>query len=141
MMFKTFAWILISLSLVACSRNEGTVRDPGAAGKKTIEGIDRDKDGVRDDLQVWIDEAFSNEERVRDAVREMAKTHPASCEFKHKVQCLETIVGFERSFEIEVELMERYLNTPDRQKDFEQKLEPCPLFEDMAAVKCNYEID
>lgn len=28
--------------------------DPGAAGKETIEGIDSDGDGIRDDLQRWI---------------------------------------------------------------------------------------
>lgn len=139
-MIRILLTLLVCLAVVSCSRDSGNgeVRDPGAAGKRTIEGIDRDGDGVRDDLQVWIDSTFTEDERVRMAVREMAKSHPSDCEFKNKVRCLESIVGFEKSFEIEIELMERYLNTEARQKDFEERLEPCPLLEDMASAKCHF---
>jgi hypothetical protein len=33
--------------------------DPGQAGKLTIDGIDVDKDGVRDDVQRWIAENWA----------------------------------------------------------------------------------
>lgn len=40
--------------------------DPGEKGKATLEGIDSDKDGVRDDLQRWIYATYPNEpEKVR----------------------------------------------------------------------------
>jgi hypothetical protein len=39
--------------------------DPGAAGKETIEGIDSDGDGVRDDIQRWI---YFNVEGIQDSV-------------------------------------------------------------------------
>ncbi len=42
--------------------------DPGEAGKATIEGIDTDKDGVRDDVQIAIYERHPVDEKVRKAL-------------------------------------------------------------------------
>jgi hypothetical protein len=36
------------------------VPDPGEAGKSTLEGIDTDKDGIRDDLQRWANENYNS---------------------------------------------------------------------------------
>jgi hypothetical protein len=46
--------------------------DPGEAGKKTLEGIDSDHDGLRDDLQRWIYARFPNEPKKRAALKQMA---------------------------------------------------------------------
>jgi hypothetical protein len=48
-------------------------RDPGAKGKKTIEGIDADKDGVRDDVQRFIALNWGHSERVVRALSGVAK--------------------------------------------------------------------
>lgn len=140
-----FLKILLGFSLVfifaSCTKQEdGTVRDPGESGKKTIEGVDKDKDGVRDDLQVWIQEEFNDSESVQEAVREMAKIHPASCDFKHKTGCLEILVGFDEALRIEIELMERFLNTQARQKDFEAKLKTCHFSEELSQQKCPFDV-
>ena len=47
--------------------------DPGEAGKATIEGIDADKDGVRDDVQRYIVENWSHSERAMQALFLVAK--------------------------------------------------------------------
>lgn len=47
--------------------------DPGKEGKKTIEGIDADQDGVRDDVQRWIHAVFPNEPRKRMSFRQWAR--------------------------------------------------------------------
>ncbi|MBA3353457.1 MAG: hypothetical protein H0U23_13755 [Blastocatellia bacterium] len=47
--------------------------DPGPEGLKTIEGIDSDKDGVRDDVQRFIAENYGHSERAVRALREVAK--------------------------------------------------------------------
>jgi len=47
--------------------------DPGPAGKKTLEGIDSDNDGVRDDVQRWIALTYPSSEKTRTAVIQMAK--------------------------------------------------------------------
>jgi len=46
--------------------------DPGEAGKKTLEGIDSDHDGLRDDVQRWIYARYPNDEKKRKALRQMA---------------------------------------------------------------------
>lgn len=132
-------FLLSLVVLGGCQKKDGgVVVDPGESGKKTVEGVDVDKDGVRDDLQVWIEKEFQDEELVQKAIKEMAKTHPASCEFKHKTGCLELLVGFDESLRIEIELMERVLNTPDRQKDFEEKLVECKFSEELTQQKCPF---
>ena len=48
--------------------------DPGEAGKATIDGIDADKDGVRDDVQRYIWENWPDSERARRVLFAVAKT-------------------------------------------------------------------
>ncbi|MDX8396318.1 MAG: hypothetical protein R8K22_07895 [Mariprofundaceae bacterium] len=47
--------------------------DPGAAGKATLEGIDSDNDGVRDDVQRWIAITYPNSEKTRAALSQRTK--------------------------------------------------------------------
>lgn len=47
--------------------------DPGAAGKTTIEGVDTDKDGVRDDIARAIVFAFPSNQQARTVLFDMAK--------------------------------------------------------------------
>ena len=46
--------------------------DPGQEGRKTLEGIDSDHDGLRDDVQRWIYARYPNDESKRKALRQMA---------------------------------------------------------------------
>ncbi len=46
--------------------------DPGKAGKATIEGVDADDDGVRDDVQIAIHQRHSDNEEARKALRQQA---------------------------------------------------------------------
>lgn len=48
--------------------------DPGEAGKATIDGIDSDKDGVRDDVQRFIHEKWPDSERARMVLLQIAKS-------------------------------------------------------------------
>ncbi len=51
----------------------GLPPDPGEAGKKTLEGIDSDHDGVRDDVQRWIALSYRNGSQKQEAaLRQMA---------------------------------------------------------------------
>lgn len=47
--------------------------DPGEAGKQTIEGIDSDHDGVRDDVERWIGITFPTSPDTRTAVTNVEK--------------------------------------------------------------------
>lgn len=48
--------------------------DPGPAGKLTIEGVDSDADGVRDDLQRWISVLYADSQRKREAMFQYARS-------------------------------------------------------------------
>ena len=89
------AWIgvfsLIAVTLVGCTRKTAPDDilhvdqhfsfpkefhpDPGNAGKKTLEGIDSDHDGLRDDVQRWIYARYPNDEKKRKALRQMALSY------------------------------------------------------------------
>lgn len=47
--------------------------DPGDSGKKTIQGIDTDHDGVRDDVQRWIYAFLPREPKKQMALRQLAR--------------------------------------------------------------------
>ncbi len=57
-----------STSAIAQELTQTLPPDPGPAGKKTLEGIDSDNDGVRDDVQCWIALTYPNSEKTRAAL-------------------------------------------------------------------------
>ena len=52
---------------------EGYPEPPGEAGKKTLEGIDSDDDGVRDDIKIEIFYAYPDDSVARAALEQEAK--------------------------------------------------------------------
>ena len=94
------------LSLVGCSKDEfkaelnpkmdaimnadrgfkfppGFPPDPGEAGKKTLEGIDTDGDGVRDDLQRWIYARYPNDAKKQSALKQLVRHYHRSLFLEH----------------------------------------------------------
>ena len=57
--------------------------DPGEDGKKTLEGIDSDHDGLRDDLQRWIYARFPNDAKKRAALKQAAVSYQKSLFIRH----------------------------------------------------------
>ncbi|MCE3013165.1 MAG: hypothetical protein LW878_08890 [Proteobacteria bacterium] len=43
-----------------CQTDDPEPAHPGEAGTKTLLGVDVDRDGVRDDIEIWINQKFSN---------------------------------------------------------------------------------
>jgi hypothetical protein len=52
----------------------GLPPDPGEAGRATVLGIDADRDGVRDDVQRWIQQTAPTSRPVRNALKQYAST-------------------------------------------------------------------
>ena len=52
--------------------------DPGEAGKQTLEGIDFDGYGVRDDVQRWIALTQPDSSDIRQALSQLARAQQAS---------------------------------------------------------------
>jgi hypothetical protein len=49
---------------------DGLPPDPGEAGKATLEGIDSDQDGIRDDIQRYIALTYPDSQKTRAALRQ-----------------------------------------------------------------------
>ena len=63
----------LPLPVTVVVHNQPVPPDPGEAGKQTLEGIDSDNDGVRDDLQRWIVLNYLTSEKRRAALTQYAK--------------------------------------------------------------------
>jgi hypothetical protein len=104
--------------------------DPGEAGKQTLEGIDSDNDGVRDDVQRWIALTYLNSERMRLGLRQnsgalqnallannAATAEAAAGQETAGARCLAYITDDPAVIDGLVELM---LNTEVRREAYEQ---------------------
>ncbi|MBI2518959.1 MAG: PKD domain-containing protein, partial [Bdellovibrio sp.] len=84
--YATPGWYTVTLKTVDQNAVESTpqtivirvhapnVADPGIAGETTLEGIDSNLDGVRDDVERFIDEYFGENSNKRQAMRQAAVT-------------------------------------------------------------------
>ncbi|GJL77030.1 MAG: hypothetical protein NPINA01_00190 [Nitrospinaceae bacterium] len=59
--------------ILIMENNMGLPPDPGEAGKATLEGIDSDNDGVRDDLQRYIALTYTDSAKVRALLNQHVK--------------------------------------------------------------------
>ncbi|SMN01704.1 hypothetical protein SPONN_2781 [uncultured Candidatus Thioglobus sp.] len=105
--------------------------DPGEAGKLTIEGIDSDNDGVRDDIQRYIAITYPASESIRRVLTDMAKANQdfifnaddkdkvleADLERDKQIDCfyyLDSEGAYKKSKKIKAEL----LNTEERTRAY-----------------------
>lgn len=64
------------------------VPDPGPAGTKTLAGIDTDKNGIRDDAQVWINKNYTDPD-LKNALKQVAKySQKALIEHENKTKSI-----------------------------------------------------
>jgi len=63
----------VSLDAAIFEERDGDLpKDPGAAGKKDLAGIDSDNDGLRDDVQIYLAKNHADSARERHALRQYA---------------------------------------------------------------------
>jgi len=115
--------------------DDGLPPDPGEAGKATLEGIDSDGDGVRDDVQRWIVLENDNDLNLQNALKQNAKTMSLlliNSDDKEKsllnmqneiddFECLHYTLGYNRdgfhsAMDIDDEIEAIFYNTKDRVK-------------------------
>jgi hypothetical protein len=112
--------------------------DPGEAGKATLEGIDSDGDGIRDDIQRYIALTYPDSRKTRAALRQAAialqkiiiessdvESALNNTESMHRAsECLWYIYS-DNSIKIKNQLKAEFLNTMDRSRaylDYNDKL-------------------
>ena len=105
--------------------------DPGEAGKVTLEGIDSDGDGLRDDVQRYIALTYPDSLKTRAALRQFALTlNKTTLESPDEESALRNTelearaseclwyIHAEQSIQMSDLLMAEYLNTLDRSRAY-----------------------
>jgi hypothetical protein len=105
--------------------------DPGEAGKATLEGIDSDGDGLRDDIQRYIALTYPDSRKTRAALRQFALTlNKTTLESPDEESALRNTelearaseclwyIHAEQSIQMSDLLMAEYLNTLDRSRAY-----------------------
>lgn len=121
--------MMTSLSMVYAN-DKKTVVDPGEEGMKTLAGIDVDQDGIRDDIQIWIDKDFPVDTKpsTNKALKQYAKYSQLALindkdsrkrrEYKLKVlesyDCLYWVTGFEKALHLSKIANVKFNNTSER---------------------------
>ncbi len=116
----------------------GLPPDPGEAGKATLEGIDSDQDGIRDDIQRYIALTYPDSQKTRAALRQFTSAfHKAILQSPDRESALNNVEDMHRaqeclwyihsrsSIKISDSLMAEYLNTMERSLaylDYNKKL-------------------
>lgn len=109
----------------------GLPPDPGEAGKATLQGIDADSDGVRDDVQRFIKASYPNSLPQRRAATQIAKgllaslretesttadVHTWAAKELRNSECMTFLFGFDRKWEEKPKIMQAVLNTDARNR-------------------------
>lgn len=106
--------------------------DPGEAGKATLEGIDSDHDGVRDDIQRYIAYTYTPFPETQAALRQYSiafqhallssETQAASRDAKHYTylawDCIKHFRPSDHS-QVVMSLLAEYLNTDERSRSYD----------------------
>ncbi|MCM2350237.1 MAG: hypothetical protein NDI69_09455 [Bacteriovoracaceae bacterium] len=121
------AYIDFARFVVEPKKPEVLMPDP-VQNNATVGGIDSDNDGIRDDVQIWINNTYGDQPVVRLAVKQMASAFQSRLLMVHdkpmsvmatrkyllSMDCVELIVGFHEETPIRRKLKDLYLNTKDR---------------------------
>jgi hypothetical protein len=105
------------------------VADPGPAGTTTLAGVDSDGDGVRDDVQRWINESYSSSVNQKSGLKQRAHAFQstllttedraasiqASAADLRAAECVDFVMGsFQSGLAVQRELKAKILNTRER---------------------------
>ncbi len=121
------AYIDFARFVVEPKKSEVPMPDP-VQNNATVGGIDSDNDGIRDDVQIWINETYKNQPQTKLSVKQMAGAFQdrllkisdrdlsilATRKFLDSMTCVEMVVGFDEETPIREKLKDLYLNTKDR---------------------------
>lgn len=94
----------------------------------TVAGVDSDSDGIRDDVQRWINETYSSQQKLKMAMRQYAIAYQLNLltvdnkelsihtTFKtfEADDCLEGLMGLDHGIDARDKLIFKFLNTKDR---------------------------
>jgi hypothetical protein len=121
---------MLAAAQLACSKDPDT-DDVERDQSESLEGTDEDENGVRDDIDAYIESAAPDSERTRAAMRQVAKELQAHIPARHDKERamevavrtdrgIECLLGVEpqRGFDMLTELEARTYNTKQRARAY-----------------------
>jgi hypothetical protein len=153
--FKDHAMFVIDQTL------EVPMPDP-KKNDATVAGIDSENDGIRDDIQRWINEEFNSQPKVKAAMKQVAMSRQLDLlSVDDKVKsifsgkkylddrtCLKFIVGLDERIRLTREFESKILNTKDRlyaevkaNANFSGQAWDSPGSSDEEKALCNFDPD
>lgn len=129
---------------------------------KTIAGVDSDGDGIRDDIQRWINEEFSAQPKTKMAVKQFAmgmqldltsatskeQSLIAGRKMLSDLDCLIYTSGIDQAIKIERDLKSIFLNTKERHyaeiksnANFSGQNSSLPVAEEDQKATCSFNTD
>ncbi|EQC43518.1 hypothetical protein [Bacteriovorax sp. Seq25_V] len=122
-----FIVLFFMLSLASCFKNKSTWHG----------GVDSNDNGVRDDIESWIQTDFRGNQRLELAMMKLASVDPAACDYKYHIKCLGQVS--EDALLLQLTLFERILDTEERREAFNQRIKNCPAIDDRNLnFKCEF---
>ena len=126
-MHKKLVFITLLLLLISCFSGRGDSWHMGS---------DSNKNGVRDDVEKWIDDTFSEKGSLHKAMMKLASIDPADCSYKHHLNCLEQVS--DNALILQIQLFEKTLNTDKRRAAFEKRVSKCVKTDERTTkIKCS----
>jgi len=122
----------LTLQITGVDMGPNLPPDPGEAGKATVQGIDSDHDGVRDDVQRYIALGYPSSARTRSVLRQLSKALQSALEatsvgkspvaqmigVANAIECSSYIHGAAAASDITDALIAQIVNTPTRAKAY-----------------------
>lgn len=118
------------VNFIVAEKSSGVPMPDPSQNNATLGGVDSDYDGIRDDIQIWIDKEFTNNIPLRNGMKQLASslqtqilsTHDpelsnlATRIFLRSMSCMTHLVGIDQKMRLKNKLKEKALNTKDRLK-------------------------
>lgn len=116
------------VSFIVAEKSSGVPMPDPSQNKATLAGIDSDRDGIRDDIQIWIDGEFANNPSLRNGMRQLASALQvqitsttnqeisilSTYNFLRSMRCIASLTSLNDTMRLKTTLKERALNTKDR---------------------------
>ena len=119
--------LLTSVLFSFVAQAEVPMPDP-IKNDQTLRGIDSDNDGLRDDIQIWIDQTYNKNQTIKFGVMQVSRalqanllhafdkklSNEATQKYLDSSLCLSALVGIDEKIKILAEIENRTLNTKER---------------------------
>lgn len=116
------------VSFIVAEKTTHVQMPDSSLNKSTLAGIDTDQNGIRDDIQIWINKKFAQNPNLKNGMQQMASALQtqilsssnkelsimSTYNYLRSMKCVGSLVSLDENIRLKNSLKERTLNTKDR---------------------------